>query len=220
MLPRIYETLLEFFGFQNWWPTKSGNKAEEIIIGAVLTQQTAWRNVEKSIDNLINAGCLSLKRISGMKLKEIENLIKPCGFYRVKAKRLKEISTYFSRKYGNLRRFFEKPLEECRKELLSLNGIGYETCDAILLYAGNKPIFVVDRYTHRILSRAGIWSGKFRYEALRTFIESQVPRDVKLYKEFHALFDELAKNYCKNKPLCKDCPLKEMCKFEGKNGKR
>jgi endonuclease-3 related protein len=212
MLLKIYDILLRSFGPQNWWPTKSDNKIEEIMIGAILTQQTSWRNVEKSIDNLISANCLSLKKISNMKLKEIENLIRPCGFYRLKSKRLKEISLYFSKKYKDLEDFFRKSLEECRKELLSLNGIGYETCDAILLYAGNKPIFVVDRYTYRILSRMRIWNNKFHYEKLRIFIESQIPQDLKLYKEFHALFDELAKRYCRFKPLCEGCPLIEYCK--------
>ncbi len=212
MIRNIIEILLKHFGKQGWWPTISENKEDEIAIGAILTQQTSWKNVEKCIENLSKANVLDLKRIAEMDLKELEEKIRPSGFYKLKAKRLKEFAEYIVKNYGSLRLFFRKPLRECREELLSIKGIGKETADSILLYAGNKLVFVVDAYTFRILTRLGIWKEKFSYEKIREFVEAKLPKDLEIYKETHALFVELGKNFCKKRPACESCPLNRICK--------
>ncbi len=212
MIGKIIEILLKYFGKQGWWPTISENKEEEIAIGAILTQQTSWKNVERCIANLSKANALDLKRIAEMDLKELEEKIRHAGFYRLKAKRLKEFAEYVVKNHKSLRALFRKPLRECREELLSIKGIGKETADSILLYAGNKLIFVVDAYTFRILTRLGIWRERFDYEKIRKFLESKLPKDLEIYKEAHALFVELGKNFCKKRPICKNCPLNGICK--------
>ncbi|MEM5813003.1 MAG: endonuclease [Candidatus Aenigmatarchaeota archaeon] len=205
LLIEIYNKLLNHFGKQNWWPIIGSKKTKrlEIIIGAILTQNTSWKNVEKAIKNLVEKRLISREKIIKIKEEELENIIKPCGYYRQKAKRLKEA---LKRIKGNV----------TREKLLKINGIGKETCDAILLYAYEKPYFVIDAYTRRILERTGILKNAFKmgYDELQRFFHENLPKDIEVYKEYHALLDELAKNYCKKKsPLCEKCPIVAICDF-------
>lgn len=204
----IYKSLYRTFGPQHWWPAKT---EFEIIVGAILTQQTTWKNVEKAIKNLRKNKLLTIKSLANAPLKKIEELVQPAGYYHQKSKRLKEISTYFLRKYqGNLNNFFKKGTKSLREELLILRGVGKETADSILLYAGEKRIFVVDAYTRRILKRANLFAEN-DYDKIRMFFEDNLPKDIKIYQEFHALLVKLGKEFCKKKPLCKLCPLYKLC---------
>ena len=207
----IYESLYKTFGPQHWWPAKT---RFEIIVGAILTQQTTWKNVEKAIKNLRGNHLLTIKSLANAPLKKIEELVQPAGYYHQKSKRLKEISTYFLRKYqGNLNKLFKKNTKSLREELLTLPGIGEETADSILLYAGEKRIFVVDAYTRRILQRLGLLSSN-DYDRIRMFFEDNLPKEIKIYQELHALLVKLGKEFCKRKPLCKICPLnkEKLCR--------
>jgi len=199
----VYEKLKKEFGHQNWWPVKTGSRFE-ICIGAILTQNTNWKNVEKALNNLIAAKALNPRIIAEMPKAKLEKLIRPSGFYKQKAERLKTFSNFFLNKNN-----FYKNIT--REELLKVKGIGKETADSILLYACNKPFFVVDAYTKRSFSRIGLISEN-DYEKIRTIFEKNIPRDISFYKEFHALIVELSKKYCKKEPLCKPCPLNKICK--------
>ncbi len=218
MLLKIYDKLLKYFGNQNWWPTTSiQNPKFEIIIGAILTQQAAWKNVEIAIKNLKEENLIEPKLLYDLQTTKLEQLIKPSGFFKVKTKRLRSFLKFFIEKYdGDLEKIFKSPLQDLRKILLSVYGIGPETCDSIILYAGEKPVFVVDAYTLRLCERYPIIKSK-KYEEVREFFERNLPKDVNLFKEFHALIVELGKNYCKVKPLCEKCPLNEGCKHEINN---
>ncbi len=209
-LKEIYETLLKYFGEQYWWP---GETRFEIIVGAILTQQTSWRNVEKAIQNLKKENMLNEVSLHKAAVKKIEKTIKPSGFYKIKTKRLKNFLNFMFKKYdGNLGKFFNLPKEQLRKELLSINGVGKETADSMILYAAEKPIFVVDAYTHRIFNRIGIinWNN---YEKTRIFFEEKLEKSIEVFKEFHALIVQLGKNICKPKPKCNICPLNRRCKY-------
>lgn len=204
----IYQKLLSHFGKQNWWPIIGPKKTRrvEIIIGAILTQNTSWKNVEKVIKVLIEKRLINREKIIKIKEDKLEKIIRPCGYYRQKAKRLKEA---LKRIKGRI----------TREKLLSIKGIGKETCDVILLYAYNKPYFVVDAYTKRIFERVGILknASKKNYDDIQNFFHENLPNDIEIFREYHALLDELAKNYCKkNSPLCDKCPINEICDF-GKN---
>jgi len=207
-LVQLYQLLLDFYGYQCWWPvdegyhaTKGTDPRDEIIIGAVLTQNTAWRNVEKALENLKKYGELSLDFIRQVSTEELEELIRPSGFYRLKAQRLKHVAEFF-----NLTDVVEKV---SREELLKIKGIGKETADAILLYAGGRMSFVIDAYTKRLFKRLyGLDGG---YEDLKSYVEENIPKDLTIYKEFHALIDEHAKTYCKSAPRCGGCFLKNFC---------
>ena len=194
---KIYQKLLSEFGKQNWWPCKTGNRFE-IIIGAILTQNTSWQNVEKAISNLIKNKMLSKDAIRKIETRKLAVLIKPAGYYNQKAKKLKAFVNFS----GAI----------TREDLLSIWGIGPETADSILLYAYNKPYFVIDAYTRRIFRRIGLIETE-DYEEIREFFESRLSRNTEIYKEFHALIVELAKKHCKKEPLCEDCPLVRDCKF-------
>jgi endonuclease-3 related protein len=209
-LVRIYQELSGCFGKQKWWPTQSKNPEFEIIIGAILTQQTKWSNVEKAIINLKMKNLLNPRNLINSRLNEIESLIKMTGFYRQKAGRIKYFSEYLVKNYnGSLDNFFNKSTEEIRKELLSLNGIGKETADSILLYAAKKLIFPVDAYTKRMCKRLGFKESE--YEEIRMLFENSLPRNLEIYNEMHALIVKLGKSYCKIKPVCYECPLKDYC---------
>ena len=207
-LVQLYQLLLDFYGYQVWWPVdedyhraKGTDPRDEIIIGAVLTQNTAWRNVEKALENLKKYGELSLEFIRQVSTKELEELIRPSGFYRLKAQRLKHVAEFF-----NPTDVVEKV---SREELLKVKGIGKETADAILLYAGGRLSFVIDAYTKRLFKRLyGLDGG---YEDLKAYVEDNIPKDLTIYKEFHALIDEHAKKYCKSIPRCGGCFLKNFC---------
>lgn len=207
-LKELYQLLLELYGPQNWWPVdkhyhrlKGTDPRDEIIIGAILTQNTSWKNVERALYNLKSLGELSLNYIRRVDIKHLAELIRPSGFYNQKAERLKLIAEFFNPT--------ERVERVSREELLSLKGIGKETADAILLYAGNGLTFVIDKYTMRFMERfAGI---RGTYEELKDLFESSLPRQLEVYKDFHALLDEHAKRYCRNTPLCGECPIKELC---------
>jgi endonuclease-3 related protein len=208
LLQIIYRRLYKTFGPQHWWPAK---QPFEVMVGAILTQNTAWGNVEKAIANLKRAKCISARKLKGIPPSRLAALIRPSGYYNIKAKRLKSFLDFFSARYQcNLARMRREPLARLRQGLLATKGIGPETADSILLYALGKPIFVVDAYTRRILSRHGILDGKADYETVQNIFMQKLKPSVKLFNEYHALLVRLGKDYCKKKPLCNLCPLKGL----------
>lgn len=223
----IYELLLDHFGNQDWWPVDKDYHKEngsdprfEIIIGAILTQNTAWGNVEKALENLKANNSLTVRKVVETDLENLKTMIQPSGFFNQKAQRLKILASHLHENYeDDLDKFFNRDLQEIRNELLSLNGIGPETADSILLYAGNHPIFVVDAYTKRICKRLPVEINGESYDEIQQYFEDELhgsfPRrdTAQLYKELHALLVEQAKNYCKKKPECNKCPLKNQCEF-------
>ena len=204
-LRRIYRKLLAHFGPLDWWP---GDTPFEIAVGAILTQNTNWGNVERAIANLKESKLLAPRALYAVPLRKLAQLIRPSGYFNVKAKRLRAFLEFLVKEYGgSMKRMFRTPLPELRERLLAVNGIGPETADSILLYAGNLPVFVVDAYTKRALSRHGLLDGNEDYETTRRLFEENLPRDVALYNEFHAQFVNLGKHYCKPRPLCDECPI-------------
>jgi len=202
----IYKLLHKKFGPRDWWP---GETKLEIIIGAILTQNTAWRNVEKAIQNLKKTDLLKVKKLSRVPKKRLSELIKPSGYYNVKARRIKNFLDFLNTSYnGSINRMFKEKTEKLRKKLLNVKGIGPETADSILLYAGEKPVFVVDAYTKRIFSRHRYIRDGADYSEVQELFMKNLPKDVVLFNEYHALIVELGKNLCKsNKPLCNVCPI-------------
>ncbi len=209
MLTEVYRRLFDAFGPQHWWP---GETPFEVMVGAVLTQNTSWRNVERAIRNLREADLLSPKELYGVPVEELEELIRPAGYYRVKARRLRALLEWLVERFdGSLDAMFAVGLPDLRQELLAVNGIGPETADSILLYAGGLPTFVVDAYTHRVFARHGWIDFDMDYHGIQEYVEGELPRDVSVYNEFHALLVRLGKDYCrKTKPRCTECPLREM----------
>ena len=206
MLYEVYEKLLAAFGPQRWWP---GDTPFEIIVGAVLVQNTAWRNVEQAIENLRDAGLMEPTKLYAVAEPELAELIRPAGYYKVKARRLRNLLKLIVERYnGSLDAMFRTDLATLRVELLGVSGIGPETADAILLYAGGLPTFVVDTYTHRVLVRHG-WIGyDAGYDEIKDHFESNLPADAALYNEYHALLVRVGKDYCrKTEPKCVACPL-------------
>ncbi len=207
-LINIYQKLYQFFGPQHWWP---GETPFEIAVGAILTQNTNWGNVEKAINNLKKQNTLSAKAIHEMPAKELSKLIRPAGYFNIKAKRLKSFIEFFMDNYqGSMKRMKNGDTHSLREKLLSINGIGPETADSILLYAMEKPVFVIDAYTKRVLSRHGIMEHDKCYEKFQELFHSSLKNDVRLFNEYHALFVRVGKTFCKrNDPLCDRCPLKD-----------
>lgn len=206
MLMKIYRLLFEAYGPQHWWP---GESPFEVMVGAILTQNTSWKNVEKSIHQLKEKGVLHPEGILRLKESELASLIRSSGYFRIKAKRLKAyLNLMFEEFGGKIERMGRIPLREMRAKLLSVNGIGPETADSILLYALGKPIFVVDAYTKRILSRHSIIDGKASYEEVQRLFMQHLPHDEDLFNEYHALLVHLGKGVCQKKPKCDICPLK------------
>jgi len=201
----IYNHLFRHFGPQNWWP---GETKLEITVGAVLTQNTNWHNVEKAITNLKMAGLLSLPSLSEIPAEILAQQIKPSGYYNLKAKRLKNLISAIGQSDADLENFLAADLEALRDSLLAVKGIGPETADSIILYAAEKPIFVIDAYTHRVLLRHNlIWEESDYYEMQELFMTS-LPEEAEIYNEYHALLVRLGKEFClKNKPKCESCPL-------------
>lgn len=209
----IYNELLDHFGPQDWWP---GDTPFEIVIGAILTQNTNWRNVEKAIGNLKEEGVLSAQGLHGLSEEHIASLIRPAGYFNVKAKRVKDFLRFlFNDHGGDLDTLFSLSQEDLRNTLLDVKGIGPETADSMVLYAAQKPSFVVDAYTKRIFSRLDLVDEKASYNDVKEIFETELPRDTHLYNEYHALIVALGKNMCKPKPLCVRCPLKDRCRFIG-----
>ena len=195
------------FGPLHWWP---GETPFEIMVGAILTQNTSWVNVERAIENLKKEGLLDPYKMFELPDERMKELIKPSGFFNVKTKRLKAFLEFFIREYnGDVEEMKKEDLSTLRKKLLSVNGIGKETADSILLYALDKPIFVVDAYTRRIFSRHGFVPQDIEYDDLQRFFMKNLPQDVSLYNEYHAQIVLTGKNYCRKTPLCEKCPLKE-----------
>ena len=208
VLMGIYDRLYGHFGPQQWWP---GDTPFEIAVGAILTQNTNWGNVEKAISNLKKEKVLSCRALHKLKPDKLASLIKPSGYFNVKAKRLKSFLSYLSEKHGgSMARMKQKELHNLRNELLEVNGIGPETADSILLYALEKPIFVIDAYTKRILSRHKLVSEKAAYHDLQNIFHENLPQYMKLFNEYHALIVMLGKDFCRPKPRCEDCPLQGL----------
>ncbi|MCH8119915.1 MAG: endonuclease III domain-containing protein [Planctomycetes bacterium] len=208
VLTEIYRLLYDAFGPQHWWP---GETRFEIITGAILTQNTSWANVEKAITNLKSADCLTLEKLHHLDPAQLAELIRPAGYYNIKAKRLKNFIDWLFDNYdGELANLETIDTDRLREELLEIKGVGRETADSILLYAFERPIFVVDAYTARIVCRHGLIAHDADYEQLRELFESNLPTDTQLYNEYHALLVKLGKEFCKPKARCTDCPLEKL----------
>jgi endonuclease-3 related protein len=207
-LMEIYERLFEAFGPQHWWP---GETRFEIIVGAILTQNTSWANVAKAIANLKGAGLLEPDRLHALDAAELEPLIRPAGYFRLKAKRLRNFTQWLLDNYeGRLDALDAVQTRRLREELLGISGIGPETADSILLYALERPVFVVDTYTARVAVRHGLIEPDINYDWLQHLFESNLEPDVPLFNEFHALLVHVGKDFCKPKPRCAACPLNDL----------
>lgn len=208
ILIQIYETLYDAFGPQHWWP---GDTPFEVAVGAILTQNTNWGNVEKAIANIKSARALNAKKLAAMETVEIAELIRPAGYFNVKAKRLRNFLSLLGNHYrGSMAMMNRRETGRLRKELLSVNGIGPETADSILLYALNRPVFVIDAYTGRVLKRHSIAGKDASYDDLQNLFHASLPRDVRLFNEYHALFVRVGKEFCKPRPKCDSCPLDHL----------
>lgn len=207
----IYEKLFNEYGRQNWWP---GDSIFEIMVGAILTQNTQWFNVKKAIKSLKEENLLEPRKMYLASEKRLATLIVQAGYYNIKAKRLKNFLDYLMEKELNFYSMRNDAVNLLREELLEINGIGPETADSILLYALEKKTFVVDAYTRRLFSRLNPkwdWMKRITYDELKIFFENLLPDDLQLYNEFHALIVKHSKDVCKSKPLCEECTLKESC---------
>ena len=206
-LLQIYNKLYTAFGPQDWWPART---PFEVAVGAILTQNTAWSNVEKAIVNLRRHRCLTFKAMSDISEKKLALLIRSAGYFNIKAKRLKNFIRFLGDSYqGDLGRMRRQDAGILRRELLGVNGIGRETADSILLYVLGKPIFVIDAYTKRMLSRHGYKTAlKDDYDVVQQWFDRALPRESELFNEYHALIVKLGKDFCKKtKPRCSLCPL-------------
>ncbi len=208
-LREIYETLHGYFGDLHWWP---GDSPFEVIVGAILTQNTAWKNVEAAIARLKAEELLHPIKLRRLDDQHLADLIRPAGYYRVKTKRLKAFLQFFYQEYqDDLDALFAEDLWVLRKKLLLVHGIGEETADSILLYAGGKTVFVVDAYTRRIMQRHRIISDKARYVDIQTLFMAGLPRSASLYNQYHALLVNTGKQFCrKQNPKCESCPLQSF----------
>lgn len=208
-LLNIYETLQDHFGDLHWWP---GDSPFEVIVGAILTQNAAWKNVEAAIRRLKAEDMLHPARLRPLADQHLADLIRPAGYFRVKTKRLKAFLNFLYQDYqDDLKILFAEDLWVLRKKLLLVHGIGEETADSILLYAGGKPVFVVDAYTRRIMQRHHIISDKARYEDIQTLFMNGLPRSAPLYNQYHALLVNTGKQFCrKQNPQCEICPLQSF----------
>ena len=204
----IYASLFAHYGPLHWWP---GDSPFEIAVGAILTQNTNWTNVEKAIANLKREKVLRAGVLHKLHANKLASLIRPSGYFNVKAKRLKSFLKYLANHYkGSMTAMRAEDMAVLRKELLEINGIGPETADSILLYALEKPVFVIDAYTKRVMTRHGITSEPADYHQLQELFHKNLPRDVQLFNEYHALFVMVGKDFCKPKPRCNGCPLEAM----------
>lgn len=210
MLPSLQVRLFGHYGPLHWWPADS---PFEVAVGAILTQNAAWTNVEYAISNLKESGRLSARGIAETTLAELEVLIRPSGFYRQKALRLQGFAQHLLQHWqGDIGKLCDGPLDEARERLLALSGIGPETADSILLYAANRASFVIDAYTRRIFHRIGLLHGRENYDELRRLFMQALPADTASYNEFHAQIVNLAKDFCKKRqPRCTKCPLHSDC---------
>jgi endonuclease-3 related protein len=205
-LPQYYDALFRAHGEQHWWP---GRTSFEVIVGAILVQNTNWVNAARAIANLRQAKLLTLSTLEMASQHRLALLVRSSGYFRQKARKLKEFVKFLrTEHHGSLTAMFRTPTAKLREQLLSVHGIGPETADSILLYAGNHPVFVVDAYTRRILQRHGLATGKESYEEIRGLFEKSLPNDPQLFNEFHALIVHAGKNFCRTRaPLCSQCAL-------------
>ena len=204
-LIKIHDLMFERFGSQNWWP---GDSRFEVIVGAILTQNTNWANVEKAIANLTSADSLTPAKLHHMDFEKLASLIRPAGYYNIKARRLKNFLDWLFADYGGETDLLDRiGTSQLRNELLQIKGIGYETADSILLYAFERPVFVVDTYTHRIMTRHGLVEPDADYNQLQELFQSNLPEDVKMFNEYHALLVQVGKQFCRPKARCENCPL-------------
>ncbi|MBN1268643.1 MAG: endonuclease III domain-containing protein [Kiritimatiellae bacterium] len=204
----MYEVLFRAWGPQGWWP---GRTRTEIIVGAILTQNTAWSNVEKAIRRLRRERALSLAALHAVPEQRLAEWIRPAGYYNIKARRLRAFTTMVANRFGGrLEKLFALDTPGLRQTLLEVNGIGPETADSILLYAAGRPVFVVDAYTHRILLRHGWIGPQAGYDEIAGLFTSALPRSVRVYNECHALIVRLGKDYCRATPRCDRCPLRPL----------
>jgi len=207
-LTTVYERLLKDFGPQKWWPAQT---RFEVIVGAILTQNTNWTNVEKALIKLKDKKVLSPRALKDISAQKLAYLIKPAGYFNVKARRLKNFINFLFEEYdGDLKKMARKDSVLLRRQLLDVNGIGPETADSILLYAFDRPVFVVDAYTKRILYRHNMVDQKADYHEIQDIFMNTLEHDVKLFNEYHALIVRLGKDYCKPKPRCEQCVLNNI----------
>jgi endonuclease-3 related protein len=203
----MFDLLLGHFGPQHWWP---GETDLEIMVGAILTQNTNWKNVEKAIRNLTGKGLLSFDGLHAISAEDLAEEIRPAGYFRIKAKRLKNLIGFVAERYGgDLADCLKERTETLREGLLSVKGVGPETADSILLYAARRAVFVVDAYTYRIIARHGMMGDEAAYDELQSLFTDHLPSDEKLFNEFHALIVMTGKDYCRRAPLCHACPLRD-----------
>ncbi|MBS3096792.1 endonuclease III domain-containing protein [Candidatus Woesearchaeota archaeon] len=228
-LKTIYSLLHSHFHPQHWWPVTAEGKLHpeysggpknekqqlEVCFGAILTQNTSWKNVEKAIVELNKHNLINIKKI--IKNEKLAQIIKSSGYHNQKAKKLKNFCNFLLKNYdGSLKNLFNNNIEKLRNELLSINGIGPETADSIILYAAKKPIFVIDAYTKRVMNRIGF--KEQTYEELQRLFMQSLPNSERLFNECHALLVELGKNICKKEPLCKKCPVNTDCRYYRNSG--
>jgi endonuclease-3 related protein len=207
----IYNRLLDRFGPRSWWPAET---PFEVCIGAILTQNTNWTNVEKAIRALKQVEVLTPEALHDIPTEELAQLIRPAGYFNLKSARLKDFVTWlFLQHVGSLERMFMVEWTALRVELLKVRGIGPETADSILLYAGNRPTFVVDAYTRRLFHRLGMLAEDAGYDETRALFMEQLSGDAPLFNEYHALIVEQCKQFCRKKPLCQGCPLRTICQY-------
>ncbi len=211
-LTELYDAWEEAYGFQDWWPADS---AFEVAVGAILTQNTSWRNVERAVENMKNEGLLSPEKIKTSPLPTIKRPIRPAGYYNAKALKLKSFVEFLFNRYdGDIEAMKTEDKESLRSELLGVWGVGPETADSILCYALEKESFVVDAYTKRILSRMGYLEESMSYADVKSYIEERIPQDLSYHQEFHALFVAHAKAACTARdPRCETCPVATACQF-------
>jgi len=207
----IYHSLSKQYGHQHWWPAET---PFEMMVGAILTQSATWQNVEKAVINLKTAGVLYPEKLRVLSVDELVALIRPSGYYNAKSKKIKALVAWLYDSCGDdIPRLSYNPVSELRKSLLTVHGIGYETADSILLYAVGKPVFVIDAYTRRILTRIGITPVKDSYSEWQKLLLDNLPQDVAIFNEYHALLVHHAKEHCRTKPFCTGCCLFDICAY-------
>lgn len=203
----VYKKLLDIYGPQHWWPADS---PFEVMVGAILTQNTNWKNVETAIANLKAHQMLDCELIASSNLQQLGNIIRASGFYMQKARYLQQFSLFYYNN-GKHKGLLKWPTSILRNRLLAVNGVGPETADSILLYALDKPVFVVDAYTKRLFVRLGHFNHELGYDSIQHYFQQRLPESLPVFQEFHALIVEHAKRFCKTKPMCNDCPIAGEC---------
>lgn len=207
-LRHIYDALNGYFGELNWWPADT---PFEVIVGVILTQNTAWRNVVPAIEKLKEANILTPEGLNGVGKGTLAILIRSSGYYNLKAARIKHFTKFLHEEHGgSLEKLFNGDTWKIRERLLQINGIGEETADSMLLYAGRKPVFVVDAYTRRILTRHNLIKDHASYKEIQSLFMTNLPQTVSLYNQYHALLVNTGKMFCRTKRLCGECPLKNI----------